>query len=275
MILRFHIPRYPLDQFIQTIVYYEGIHHAHNVDRLLPNGDTEILIDFHDTPQYIYDNDTLKEIQACNHVWAAGVRTEPITIPSGSMASMMVISFKRGMSYAFYPFPVNEIADHVLDADLIWGEAFALVREQMLETSDIDHRFAIIEDFLFDKFASRLVVDECVAFAIGEMSRNPDHLNMTRMNAKIGYSQKHFISMFKKRVGLTPKAYLKIMRFQKAIETIETVAAGSIDWATLANDCGFFDQSHFINDFRVFSGFTPEEYLSRKTDAYINYVPVG
>lgn len=274
MIFRTYIPRFPLDQFIQALVYFEGIQHSHSVDRLLPNGETEILIDFHDTPQYIYDNNTLKEIQACNHVWAAGVRTEPITIPAGSMASMMVISFKKGMSYPFYPFPVNEVTDHVLDSDLIWGYEFALVREQMLETGDIDRRFALMEKFLLDKFASRLVVDECVSFAVGEMSRNPDRLNIARMNAKIGYSQKHFISMFKRRVGLTPKTYLKIMRFQKAISTIESAPERSIDWAAMSYDCGFYDQSHFINDFRVFSGFTPEEYLTKKSD-YLNYVPVG
>ena len=274
MILRTYIPRFPLDQFIQALIYFEGIQHAHTVDRLLPNGETEILIDFHDTPQYIYDNNTLKEIQACNHVWAAGVRTEPITIPAGSMASMMVVSFKKGMSYPFYPFPVSEVADHVLDSDLIWGDEFALVREQMLETADIDGRFALMENFLLDKFASRLVVDECVSFAVSEMSRNPDRLNIARMNAKIGYSQKHFISMFKRRVGLTPKAYLKIMRFQKAIRTIESIPGSSIDWAAISYDCGFYDQSHFINDFRVFSGFTPEEYLTKKSD-YLNYVPVG
>ena len=273
MIFRTFLPRFPLNQFIQVVIYFEGIQHPHAVDRLLPNGETEILIDFHDGPQFIYDNSTLKEIQACNHVWAAGVRTEPITIPSGSMASMMVISFRKGMSYPFYPVPVNEIADHVLDADLIWGEEFALVREEMLETEDIGRRFTLVERFLIEKFASRLIVDECVAFAVSEMSRSPDRLNIARMNAKIGYSQKHFISMFKRRVGLTPKAYLKIMRFQKAINTIERAAAGSIDWSSISYDCGFFDQSHFINDFKVFSGLTPEEYLSKKSE-YLNYVPV-
>lgn len=274
MIFRVHIPRFPLDQFIQVLIYFEGIQHEHSIDRLLPNGDSEILISFQDTPQFIYDNTTLKEIQACNQVWAAGLRTEPITIPAGSMASMMVVSFKKGMSYPFFPFPVDEITDHVLDSDLIWGEDFALVREQMLATGDVDSRFALMENFLVSKFASRLKLDECVAFAVGEMARDPGRQNIARMSDKIGYSQKHFISMFKRRVGVTPKAYLKIMRFQRAINTIEISPAGSIDWASISYDCGFFDQSHFINDFKVFSGFTPEEYLAKKS-VYSNYVPVG
>ncbi len=78
--------------------------------------------------------------------------------------------------------------------------------------------------------------------------------------------------MFRKHVGITPKSYLKIMRFQKAVNEIE--AAPLIDWAGLSQECGFYDQSHFINDFKLFSGFTPQDYASKKT-TYLNYVPVG
>src|SRR5687768_14415161 len=131
MIFRAHVPVFPLDQFIELLIYFERAEHAHTVDRFLPNGDTEILIDFHDTPQFIYDNNTLKEIQACNRVWTSGVRTEPITIPSGNGAAMMVVSFKKGMAYPFFPFPMNEISDSVVDADLVWGSEFGILRERL------------------------------------------------------------------------------------------------------------------------------------------------
>ena len=80
MILKTHIPGFPLNQFIDSFIYYEGYHPEHSIDRFLPDGNTEIIIDFDDRPQHIYDNQTLKEIQACRHVWASGVRTEFITI---------------------------------------------------------------------------------------------------------------------------------------------------------------------------------------------------
>jgi hypothetical protein len=91
MIFRTHVPRFPLSQFVDMFVYFADVAMEHNFDRFLPNGDTEILIDFHDTPQYIYDNHSLKEIQACHHVWASGLRTEPITIPAGNKSEMMVV----------------------------------------------------------------------------------------------------------------------------------------------------------------------------------------
>lgn len=272
MIYQAHIPKFPLNQFIDVFIFFERVEHAHTVDRFLPNGDTEILIDFHDTPQFIYDNNTLKEIQACHHVWASGLRTEPITIPSGNGSAMMVISFKKGMAAPFFPFPMAEIRDSVVDADLVWGSDFGDLRETLLETKDIGQRFVMVEHFLLTKFRSKLNLNPCVAFAVGEMTERPDRLSIARMNEKIGYSQKHFAEMFRKQIGVTPKSYLKIMRFQKAVKTID--AAVQFDWGEIALDCGFYDQAHFINDFKHFSGFTPEQYSKIHTN-YQNYIPVG
>ncbi len=272
MIYKAHIPAAPLDQFVDFFIYFERVEHAHSVDRFLPNGDTEILIDFHDTPQYVYDNHTLKEIQACHHVWASGLRTEPITIPSGNGAAMMVISFKKGMASPFFPFPMEEIKDSVVDADLVWGSDFGLLREQLLETKDIDRRFQMVEEFLLLRFRSKLRLNPCVSFAVSEMLERPDAISIARMNEKIGYSQKHFTEMFRRQIGVTPKSYLKIMRFQKAVRTIDS--ATEIDWGTIAQDCGFYDQAHFINDFKHFSEFTPEQYAKIHTN-YQNYIPVG
>ena len=273
MILERHIPKFPLDHFVDCFIYYETPSYIQNtIDRFLPDGNVEILIDMNDAPQYIYDNTTFKEIQACHHVWASGVRTEAISIPSGRDASMMVVAFKRGMAYPFFPVPMNEISDCVLDADLLWGREFGMLRERILENRHSPRKFEIVEDFLLKKFLSKMIVDPCVEYAVGEIVTQPDQIRLADLNQKIGYSQKHFIDLFKRRVGITPKAYLKIMRFQKAVD--EIARQKEIDWTSVSLDCGFYDQSHFINDFKLFSGFTPEEY-ARKEFLYPNYVPVA
>jgi len=272
MLHQAYFPSFPLNKFIEVFIYFEGVVHSHTVDRFLPNGDVEILIDFHDSPQYIYDNHTLKEVQACNHVWASGLRTEPITIPSGNGSAMMVIAFKKGMAAPFFPFPMNEIKDSVVDADLVWGSDFGVLRERLLAIKDVNERFEVVENFLLRKFHSRLELNPCVAFAVEEMTKRPDRLSIARMNEKIGYSQKHFTEMFRRQVGVTPKSYLRLMRFQKSVQKIDN--ATEVDWGTVALDCGFYDQAHFINDFKHFSGFTPEQYAKIHTN-YQNYVPVG
>ena len=272
MILETYIPNFPLNQFVDHFIYYEGYNPEHSIDRFLPDGNTEVIFDFHDGPQYIYDNETLKEIQACHHVWASGVRTEYISIPSGKQAAMFVMSFKKGMAYPFFPVPMNEMSDRVVDADLLWGRDFAHLREHLLETPDISLKFAAAERFLLKHFQNRLTLNPAVAYALAEIISQPDQINLARVSHNIGYSQKHFIAMFRQQVGITPKAYLKIIRFQKAVGEIEQ--RQDVNWTNISLDCGFYDQAHFIHDFKFFSGFTPEEYVRRKNDV-LNYVPVG
>ena len=63
MILETHKPSFPLNKFIDDLVYFDGPNVAHNLDRFLPDGNTEIIIDLTEKPQHIYDNETLREIQ--------------------------------------------------------------------------------------------------------------------------------------------------------------------------------------------------------------------
>jgi AraC-like DNA-binding protein len=72
-------------------------------------------------------------------------------------------------------------------------------------------------------------------------------------------------------VGVSPKQYLKILRFQRAIAAIESTE--TIQWSQIALQSGYYDQAHFIHDFRHFSGFTPNEYIKRKAST-LNYIPV-
>ncbi|HEU0297642.1 MAG TPA: AraC family transcriptional regulator, partial [Anaerolineales bacterium] len=71
---------------------------------------------------------------------------------------------------------------------------------------------------------------------------------------------------------VAPKQYLKIMRFQKAILEIEK--GTTMHWSEIALQNGFYDQAHFIHEFRAFSGFTPGEYIKRKS-SLLNYIPVA
>jgi AraC-like DNA-binding protein len=103
------------------------------------------------------------------------------------------------------------------------------------------------------------------------MIKNPTAQRLDQLSDEIGYSQKHFIHLFTQQVGVSPKQYLKIMRFQKVISAIEN--RESIRWSKIALESGYYDQAHFIHDFRLFSGFTPNEYMKRKAGT-LNYIPM-
>jgi AraC-like DNA-binding protein len=275
MISRFYLPSFPLDQFIMYFYYYEGFEAAHTMDRFLPDGNTEIIIDLSENTQYIFDNQSLKQIQACKHAWVSGVRTRAITIPSGRGSRMLIVAFKKGMGHPFYSMPMSELTDVVAGADLVFGHCFHGLRQQLLNAPSIEAMFLRVETFLLKQAGDSLhknAPTKCIEYAVSNIANKPNVLGFHELSSHIGYSQKHFIDLFKKRVGVTPKQYLRIMRFQKAILEIER--GGSAQWSDVAIESGYYDQAHFINDFRHFSGFTPNEYMRRKTDL-LNYVPVG
>ena len=114
MIFRAYQPVFPLDHFIENLIYTEGFSAPHSLDRFLPDGNTEIIIDLSERSQYIYNNESLQAIQTCRFAWVSGIRTRPITIPSGNGSRMLIIAFKRGRAFPFYPFPTDDLTDTVV-----------------------------------------------------------------------------------------------------------------------------------------------------------------
>lgn len=272
MIFELHIPSYPLNQFIESFIYYRDYNPVHSVDRFLPDGNVNIVIDLTDYPKYIYDNETLKEIQACRNIWFSGIRNKYITIPSGRDSEMFVINFHKGRSYPFVDMPIHELTDSVVDGELVLTNEIMNMREMILEMPSIKQKFIIAENYLLKKFGPRLIVNPFIEFAVNKIVSDPTQVTIEQISNKVGYCQKHLIKLFKDNVGLTPKTFLRIMRFQKAIQEIE--ASKNINWASIALESGYYDQAHFINDFKAFSGFTPEQYMQTQYD-YLNYIRVG
>ncbi len=69
--------------------------------------------------------------------------------------------------------------------------------------------------------------------------------------------------MFREEVGLAPKTWLRVQRFQRAVQQL--YAGVDVRWAELALDCGYYDQAHFANEFRAFSGVDATTYTAQRT----------
>jgi AraC-like DNA-binding protein len=272
MIYEAFIPSFPLNQFIESFVYFCGFNPSHSVDRFLPDGNTYVVIDLTDYPKFIYDNNTLKEIQSCKNVWFSGIRNKFITIPSGRDSEMFIINFCKGKAYPFVEMPMNELADYVVDGELVMSNQILDMRETLLDLLTIKQKFIYAEQFLLKSFLKKLTVNPFVDFSVNRIIQSPHQLSIQHLADKVGYSQKHFIKIFREHVGLTPKAFLKIMRFQKAIKEIE--ATKTANWAAIAGEAGYYDQAHFINDFKEFSGFTPKQFMKMQGE-FTNYIALG
>ena len=96
-------------------------------------------------------------------------------------------------------------------------------------------------------------------------------MRVGKLANETGLSHKHLLREFDRCVGLTPKMFARLCAFQRAITRIGDKSR--VDWADTARACGYYDQAHFIHEFRAFSSLTPAHYLSRR-GPYLNYLTV-
>lgn len=185
---------------------------------------------------------------------------------------MFIINFHKGKAYPFIPLPMHEITDCVVDGDQMLTKEILNLRDALLHLPTVAQKFSYAANYLTTCYIRKLTLNPFVDFAVNQIIRQPNSQTIKWIAGKTGYSHKHFINIFKNHTGLTPKAFLTVNRFQKAIQEIEN--RKSINWSAVAAETGYYDQAHFIAEFKGFSGFTPQQYLSLKTDQ-LNYVPVG
>ena len=271
MLLKLHFPSLPLSEFVELFTFYEDYAPSHLVERVLPEGVVEIIVDLTEEPKWIHDNATLKHSQSYRRAWVSGMRSKFISIGVAGRSAMFIIRFKPGKAYPFLQMPVREVDNMVIGYDSVMNGEFTDFRCALIEAPTPVAKFALAERFILHRMRNHLDINPAIDYMVDRFIANPCTATIAEIVHRTGYSHKHLLSLFGKYVGLSPKEFLRVLKFQQTIQRIEKMKR--VDWVQLAHDCGYYDQSHFINDFKEFSGFSPSEYMGRKYD-FVNYVPV-
>jgi transcriptional regulator GlxA family with amidase domain len=204
--------------------------------------------------------------------------------------SMLGVHFKPGGAFPFLGALAGELADAHADLADLWGRSALELRERLCEVATPRERFRVTEEVLTDRLLRRSSKSHPVLpMALNMFGTVGTGALVRDVAREAGLCQRRFIQLFRAQVGLTPKLFCRLLRFQRArilaeqIETLrlgraqETRATRAFDWAQLASTCGYFDQSHLINDFEEFSGLSPTEYIrhnQRDGQLKDNHVPL-
>lgn len=264
------IPVPPLSIFVESIWYYDDYKPTHSRDKLLPDGAVEIIFDLTEESKMLFDDVVGNTGTAFKRSWISGERTAYLIIQSAH-AKMMGIRFRPGGAFPFLKFPVSELSNQVVNLDLVIGSHATRIREMLLCAPTIDGKLKVLENSLFELANNNLNPHNWIHQAINQLLISPQVWSIRDLADKMGFSQKHLISQFDKHVGLSPKVFSRVMKFQKVLQRIEMQK--EIDWATVAYQCGYYDQAHFIKEFKVFSGINPSQYLTQRGE-YLNYLPI-
>ena len=176
----------------------------------------------------------------------------------------MGVHFKPGGAFPFLGPTAHEMADAHINLDALWGRQAAEIREKLSAIGSPEQRFLHLEKLLVARLRGSPEHHEAVALALDRFARPGSRTATRDLAQEAGISQKRFIDVFRSEVGLAPKIFNRIVRFQRVLAIVHGRSAP--DWTQLALDSGYFDQSHLIRDFLAFSGLCPADYLGRLRD---------
>jgi len=271
IVCRKRVPVPPLSSFVKCFWYWHGAPTTHAKERLMPNGEPSVIFNLGNDPIRIYDADDPRRYGEYGWSVVSGARTKCFVIDTSQEERVFGIQFHPGGAFPFFRVPSAELENRSVDLEDLWPRTANELRERLLSSRTVEMMFDAAERYLFAQLVKPLELHRGVAFALGHFCQRPHTSKIGLVLRETGLSERRFIELFHEQVGLTPKAFCRVRRFQRVLESVH--GAREVDWAQVALECGYYDQPHFIHDFREFSGLTPTQYVARATE-HLNHVPV-
>ena len=271
MISRTYVPQPPLSDFIELFWYQEGYAPGHAKERALPEGTVELIVNLREDVLPVFERQEPTRFRLARGSLLYGAHSEFFVIDTSIQASILGVHFKPGGVFPFLNMPADELHNAVVPLDALWGVEADHLREQLLEANTLENRFHLLEQFLIARAVRPLGRHPAVALAVKALQNASQPRPVEEVTAQIGLSQRRFSQVFREAVGLTPKLFHRVQRFQAVVRQIGS--RQTVDWADVALNCGYYDQAHFIHDFRDFSGLNPTNYLTQRIER-LNHVPI-
>ena len=265
-------PRGPLSAFVGCLWYWEGAAPTHSKERLLPNGEPAIIFNLRDDPIRIYDAQDLSRYSSCGHAVLSGPRSDCFVIDTQQQERVIGVQFRPGGAFPFFRMPASEAEGLSVCLDDLWPRRSYEIREQLLAAKSVEGMFANLERCLLEQLVRPLELHPAVRYALGKFEGSTHAGKVAEVSNGTALSSRRFIELFRREVGLTPKVFCRVRRFQQVLEAVHRKK--EVEWAQIALECGYYDQPHFIHDFHSFSGLTPSGYLDAATP-HLNHVPLA
>jgi AraC-like DNA-binding protein len=236
-------PSAPLAKFVECFWTHETA--GETVHRVLPDGCADLLF-----TQTGAGSQELMVVGTMTHA-------KLFDLPK---AKFIGVRFRPGTSFLFVPVPGPELVNQRIPLREIWGPKANQLQEQLGDCS-VPQFIAQIESQLIE----RLYAQPKGQPFLNSTQRVLSWAEQQHGNVRIddladlaGLSARQFRRVCLELTGLTPKQLCRAIRFRKAVAQL--INPGDVGLATIALDLGYYDQAHFINEFRALSGLTPSQY---------------
>ncbi|MGH3656460.1 MAG: DUF6597 domain-containing transcriptional factor [Micromonosporaceae bacterium] len=207
-------------------------------------------------------------------------------IDTAAQRAIAWVAFRPAGAYPFFGAASRDTRSALVDLDALWGRGAVRLRERLLAAPGAAARLQVLERALLARAVGSLRPEPVVRYATAALEQGA---TVAHVIDRSGMSARGFGRLFTDHVGLTPKRFSRVRRFQRLLNAVAKACdftrvptpstrdplgpAPAPDWALLAAEAGYYDQAHMIHDFQAFSGLRPTAYRPRSATE-LNHVPV-
>jgi len=242
----------------------------------VPSLEVAVVLNFA-SPHRMLDASDPKNATAYRGGFVVGLQSRHRLTEAVGARDFIVIRFTPIGAHLFLKTPMNLLADRTIELEEIDGRLAQRFENRVRATPGWEARLNLIERLIAERLTQAPSPPSVLMHAWQRLINASDSIDLALLSAESGCSRRHLIARFHSHFGMAPKTIARISRFNLALGRINRVGepyldlerdskgASNVDipWAELALGCGYYDQSHFIKEFRAFAGVTPVEFMRR------------
>lgn len=247
-------PSEQLKPFVQC--YWTCRHPDDILEVMYPSGSIELCID-------ISDGNTIRhrgnQSMRVPRLELLGHWTIPTKAAIAKGNTCLITRFHPHAASLFFPNPASDFTNESVDLCDIFNKQSNNFFERLMEQPSLPQKIALLEEFL----TGRLILNrknhqqlKLVESLCSHAYDRNDFFDIRSLSARFGFSERYIQKLFSNWVGITPQKYFAVRRFNKSLELVRSSGESL---TSIAFECGYYDQAHFIKEFKSYTGLTPGE----------------
>jgi AraC-like DNA-binding protein len=194
------------------------------------------------------------------HAIVVGAMTRPILVPPAAGAGLLGVRFRPGMATAFLHLAAAALTDDRAPLEAVWRDG-QQVADYVGCALGTDQAISRLAETLTSRLSRIAVVPADLLAAVERIMARGGRIDVSRLATSLGVTRQHLARRFAAHVGVTPKTFCRVVRLWKVLRSTD---CGRVNWAGLAADLGYSDQSHLVTEFRSLTGLTPSRWAASR-----------
>lgn len=249
-------PSNELREFVRCYWNLEGDKENTPVkNTIVPDGTMKLIFHYGDTYKHHPKSGASIILPKC---FLIGQLTQPYVVEPLGITGSFVVRFHPNGFFPLATIPIKEMENTAIPLERLFGEAGTKIADSILNADNTIQRIQLIEAFLLKRLTDKRTIDLVVKSTVETILETKGRITVNEFSKRTNINRRQLTRKISAAIGLSPKQLSKTIRIQTALKTLLTNEVTSL--TDLAHENEYFDQAHFIKEFKEFTGLTPKDF---------------